>query len=153
MLGDALPHPLSVLQSLVPGTPTEIGSPRFDVSTSRTLVGFEYRAGNTLTTVRVALTPSAEIPRPAAYAIDGREARRRVRLPGYQQSFWAGDRTVALPDPLGALIRAFLGELNEYRGGCPAPRSGSIADRMALLQTLVTAFETGSSPGELPPGW
>ncbi len=153
MLADALPHPLSMLQTLVPGAPAEIVSPRFDVGPSRTLVGFGYRAGDAHTTVEVVLTPSAGIPRPAAYAIDGREARRRIRLPDYAQSFSSGDRSVGVPDPLRALIRAFLAELGERHGGASAPRSDSIADRMALLQTLVRAFETGSSRGELPPGW
>ena len=153
MLADALPHPLSMLQVLVPGTPAEIVCPRFDVGPSRTLVGFEYRTGDAHTTVEVALAPSAEIPRPAAYAIDGREARRRVRLPGYEQSFSSGDRSVAVPDPLRALIRAFLAALGERRRGASAPRSDSIADRMALLQALIRAFETGNSLGELPPGW
>ena len=153
MLGDSLPHPLSMLQALLPGTPGEIVSPRFDVGPERTLVGFEYRAANTPIAVEIALTRTAEFPRPAAYAIDGRQARRRVRLPDYEQSFSEGDRSVTVPDPLRALIRGFLGELRDYRGGAPARRSSSIADRMALLQTLVTAFETGSSEGEPPPGW
>ncbi len=153
MLADALPHPLSMLQALVPGTPAEIISPRFDVGPSRTLVSFEYRAGQTHTAVEVTLTPSAATLRPAAYAIDGREARRRVRLPDYEQSFSSGDRSVAVPDPLRALIRAFLTELEERRWGASAPRSGPIADRMALLQGLVTAFETASARGKPPPGW
>ncbi len=152
MLADALPHPLSMLQALSPGK-ARIVSPSFDVGPSRTLVGFEYRGGNAHTSVEVALAPSAEIPRPAAYAIDGRQARRCVRLPDYAQSFTCGSRSVAVPDPLRGLIRAFLAELGERREGAEARRSGSIAERMALLQALATAFESASSRGELPPGW
>ena len=79
------------------------------------------------------------MPRTAAYALDGRWVHRCVRLPDYEICFGCDDRLTGPLDPLGELIRAFVGEL-ETLGSGSAPRSSALSDRMEMLETLVLAF-------------
>ncbi len=87
------------------------------------------------------LARSDETPRPAAYAIDGCWAHRRVSPPGYEIRFRSGEREVPVRDPLEGLIRAFVRELASHAGGDPAPHNAAVVDRMAMLESLVLAFE------------
>jgi predicted dehydrogenase len=141
MIGDAMPHALSMLQALVPGVAGRVDAPRFEADDSVLRARFGYRAGAAVTEVSVELIRSAESPRPAAYAIDGRWAHRRISLPGYEIRFRSGEREVPVRDPLEALIRAFVQELASQASSGPAPRNAAVADRMAMLEALVLAFE------------
>ncbi len=138
-LGDAMPHPLSLLQAVVAGGPGRIGMPSFEAEDARLRVSFEYAAGDAHVAVEVELAGADEMPRTAAYALDGRWVHRRVRLPDYEICFGCDDRLTGPLDPLGELIRAFVGEL-ETLGSGAAPRSSALTDRLEMLETLVLAF-------------
>jgi hypothetical protein len=89
----------------------------------------------------VKLVRSDETPRAAAYAIDGYWAHRRVSLPGYEIRFRSGEREVPVRDPLEGLIRAFVRQLASHSSRSPAPHNAATADRMAMLEALVLAFQ------------
>ncbi len=89
----------------------------------------------------VKLVRSDETPRAAAYAIDGCWAHRRVSLPGYEIRFRSGEREVPVRDPLEGLIRAFVRQLASHSSRSPAPHNAATADRMAMLEALVLAFQ------------
>ena len=141
MIGDAMPHALSMLQALVPRVAGRIEAPRFEASDSCLRASFGYRAGDTLIEVSVELVRSDENPRPAAYAIDGCWAHRRVSLPGYEIRFRSGEREVPVRDPLEGLIRAFVRELASHSSRSPATHNAAAGDRMAMLEALVLAFQ------------
>lgn len=113
MVFDAAPHPLSLLHALLgPGT-VEDPRARFGGGGSAQRLSLEltYRHGAGGAEARIDLEPSEEFPRPASYAINGKLARRRVSLPGYETFFESGGaspRSVSVEDPLGRLVRAFL---------------------------------------------
>ncbi|MEE9281455.1 MAG: Gfo/Idh/MocA family oxidoreductase [Myxococcota bacterium] len=138
-LGDAMPHPLSLLQAIVAAGPGRIGTPSFEADDARLRVSFEYAAGDAHVAVEVELVRAHEVPRVAAYALDGCWVHRRVRLPDYEICFGCDDRLTGPLDPLSELIRAFVGEL-ETLGSGSAPRSSALADRLEMLETLVLAF-------------
>ena len=75
MLGDALSHPLSLLQALIPEDGPSIERPRFERSTrgegEAIRVEFDYRAGSCRVAVTVDLVQSREVPREAGLTING----------------------------------------------------------------------------------
>ena len=96
-----------------------------------------YHHGAGACQVRFDLRRCAEVPRPAGYAIDGREAHRRVAMPDYRLSFAAPrGASVPLPDPLTASVEAFVHAVRA--GGGFDPRC--VRDGMLQLQELVQAL-------------
>jgi predicted dehydrogenase len=146
MLPDALPHALSLLQALAPAREAEVEGMRFssrDPEAAEIQVGFDYVTRARRIAVELALVHQAEQPRDAWYALDGRMARRRIR-PGDYALFLASDGAeVPLEDPLGALVRHFLRELERALAGQPRARYEEIAQRMRLLCRITAAFERG----------
>lgn len=133
MLGDSLPHPLSLLQALVPG-PAEVGAIRFDALAPGSLrLACEWRAGGAQVEVEITLVTRERPPREAAYAVNGRWAERRIRPDDYAFSFTDAGREVPVPDPLRALLADFVAE----PGRAPAGESG---ERMALLERILDAL-------------
>lgn len=151
MLGDAMPHALSLLQTLVPGPAPAVEEPTFssgDPEARELTVEFLYRTRTAASRVQVQLKQADSYPREAELAIDGRRARRLVALEGYRLSFTADGRTVPVADPLGLLIADFVRELSD-RCGTAASRSGEIAARMQLLEAIVaTHASLGRNAGE-----
>ena len=96
-LGGAMPHVLSMLQALCPGT-GRIASPSFETVGEGLRLAFAYLAGDARVSVEVELVRSDQTPRPAAYAIDGR---------------WALGAQVRPPAGVGAPLR----RRSEERGG------------------------------------
>jgi len=150
--GDSLPHILSLLQALVPGGNPTLVDARFavlDPERGDQTVAFEYRTDRWSTRVDVDLTPTDASPRQAAFALDGRLARRRVEDESYRLSFASDDgRWVPLDDPMTLLIADFVGDL---AAGRRPSRSAGIAERMALLGQLVDArsdLERGGAEGK-----
>jgi predicted dehydrogenase len=137
---DSLPHTLSLLQALVPGEDPTLVDPRFavvDPERGEQTVAFRYRTDRWSARVDVRLKPASAFPREAAFALDGRLARRRVESESYRLSFTSDDdRSVPLDDPMTLLIADFVGELREARS---PSKSRGIAERMALLGQLVDA--------------
>ncbi len=142
-LGDCLPHPLSVLQALAPspGPSVEnVAYTRLDASEANLGVRFDYCADGARVAVDLELQQGEGFPRAASLEIDGRRAERRIELPAYDMAFADGDRTVELPDPLTARIRAFAADLEAVRSGAPAPDPAPIVHRLAMLDTLADAY-------------
>jgi predicted dehydrogenase len=144
--GDSLPHILSLLQALVPGDSPTLVDARFAIvepERGDQTVSFRYRTDRWSTRVDVHLKPTDASPREAAFALDGRLARRRVEGESYRLSFVSDDdRSVPLDDPMTLLIADFVAALT--RGRIPA-RSAGIAERMALLGQLVEAKQSGTN--------
>lgn len=143
MLGDAVPHALSLIQALLPGGAGQIERLRFKggrPASQRLALEFRYRAGERELEVAIELLRSDRRPREACLEIDGRRAERLVAADGYQLSFAADDRTVPLPDPLTLLVADFVRALPLPDERTTASRSLEIAERMELLERIVTGF-------------
>lgn len=149
MLADSLPHPLSLLQRLVPG-----GAPRVeDVSFSETTlapecleVRFRYRAGAAACVCTIELRPTRSHPRTVWLALDERRAERSVSAADYRLSFRDGSRSVPFEDPMSELVRAFVTSLQ--RGGegeAARARHREIVERMALLDRLRSAWQQAAA--------
>jgi hypothetical protein len=143
MLGDSVPHVLSLIQALLPGGAGRIerlgfsgGGPASD----RLDLDFRFVAGDRELGVAIELRRSDRHPREAALEIDGRRAERLVAADGYRLSFAAEGRTVPLPDPLTLLVADFVGALPSPGERATATRSREIAERMELLEQIVAAF-------------
>jgi predicted dehydrogenase len=136
MLGDSLPHPLSLLQALVPG-PAELDEIRFEAPARGSLrVAFAWRAAGTRVAVEIALVTQERPPREASYAVNGRWAERRIRPEDYALRFADGPREVPVPDPLRALLADFVKEPSR-------PPGGESGERMALLERILDALPPG----------
>jgi predicted dehydrogenase len=144
MLGDSLPHALSLLQSLAPGDDASVESPRFSRASSSAAslrVEFSYRTSGAAVAAEVDLIPSDAFPRPAGYGVNGRWAERKVDAADYSIAFAAGGREVPVQDPLGLRIEAFVRELESVRHAETGPQALEIVQRMELLESLVLAWE------------
>jgi hypothetical protein len=104
---------------------------------------FDYETDRHGCAVVVRLRQRAAGLRHAAYAIDGRRARRVVSADGYRLSFAGSDRSVPIADPLTQLVADFVEALRGVGSGhvaSPAP-AREIQERMNLLVALTTAYE------------
>jgi hypothetical protein len=105
-------------------------------------LGFEYRSGLPRPTrVALHLRPSATLPRPAAYAINGHRVDRVIELPDYTFRFEAEGRRVPLQDPLALCVAAFLARI---RSGEPTLDRGPIVQGMEHLARLVSRVKPAS---------
>lgn len=121
MIGDALPHPLSVLQQLEPSPSAQLARIRLSsraADAPELCVEFEYVAPSRVVPCRVELIHGDTLPREASLSINGRRARRRVRMEDYAQYLEDPERRdgeqtheVRLPDPLTALLQDFITDL------------------------------------------
>jgi len=144
MLGDSLPHALSLLQSLAPGDDASVESPSFSRAPSSAAslrVEFTYRASSAAVAAEVDLIPSDAFPRPAGYGVNGHWAERKVDAADYSIAFAAGGREVPVQDPLGLRIDAFVRELEAVRQAGTGSQAPGIVQRMELLESLVLACE------------
>ena len=143
MLGDSVPHVLSLIQALLPGGAASIERLRFssgEAASDRLDLAFCVRAGERELTVAIELRRSDRHPREACLEIDGRRAERLVGEDDYRLSFAADGRTVPLPDPLTLLVADFVRVLPPRGERATASRSREIAERMELLERIVAAF-------------
>lgn len=150
-LADALSHPLSLLQALLPGeSPTvaavsfhPAGPPSADEALS---VRFDYRSGDATCAVEVALTRARTLPRRAAIEIDGRSGERLVAPESYRLSWAASDRSVPMDDPLTHLVADFARRLRAPDESDRRSRARDIEQRMALLVELAGAYTHEEGP-------
>ena len=140
-LADSLPHPLSLLQALVPGDGARLEGTRFtseDPEAGIANLVFCYRTHLWSTQVRIHLVPSAASPRAAAYALDDRRAYRHIGGDDYRLSFVdESGRAVALDDPMTRLVANFVAALT---GNGPREQQPGITKRMELLGQLVHSY-------------
>jgi predicted dehydrogenase len=143
MLGDSVPHVLSLIQALLPGGAGRIDRVRFSgggPDSDRLDLGFRFVSGERELDVEIELRRSDRHPREAALEIDGRRAERLVASEGYRLSFAADGRRVPLPDPLTLLVADFVRALPSRGERATASRSREIAERMELLERIVAGF-------------
>ena len=145
MIPDAMPHALSLLQAIAPGRDPRIEGLQF--STDRLdapaiTIGLRYVAGDRSMDAAIVLVQDKTQPREAGYAVNGRWARRLIRMEDYAMFFASGARVVDVPDPLALLVGDFVTALKEGPGKASASRE--IADRARLLDEIAIAFERGS---------
>ena len=139
MIGDALPHPLSLAQALRPDL--------------ERLVSVEVRAEAEQDMVIEALLEGADGPmrmqvllcgtdspgpREAWYSVDGRRADRVIDPADYSLSLRAGEVLVPMPDPLTARIASFVDQVRRGRP-CPWTRPGDLARRASMLEAAAAA--------------
>ncbi len=143
MLGDSVPHLLSLIQALLPGGAGRIERLRFTgvgPDSDRLDLGFRWHSGDRELEVEIELRRSDRHPRQACLEIDGRRAERLVAADGYRLSFAADGRTVPLPDPLTLLVADFVRALPASGERATASRSREIAERMELLERIVAGY-------------
>jgi hypothetical protein len=148
-LGDSIPHPLSLLQVLVPGESPAVDTFRAEPiggPEPRLTLQFRYRSGGHSCEVSVVLWYSDATPRRAALAIDGRGADRVVAPETYQLSFRSSDRTVPIDDPLTTLVTDFVARLRAPDEADRRARARDIAERMRLLADLASAYLQREAP-------
>lgn len=139
MIGDALPHPVSLAQALRPDLErtAAVEIDRRGPDTLEVRLVLEGERGELEVQVHLAAS-AASTPRAAWYAVDGRRADRVVEPRDYSLSLRSADREVPLPDPLTARIRSFV---EQVRSGAPCPwtRPGDLGRRAAILAAAASA--------------
>ena len=153
MLGDAVPHALSLLQVLAPDPDPWLEDLAFsttDPDARRVTLRFGYRTASAAVQARVELEQAHALPREAELVIDGARARRLVARNGYRISFADDARSVPVADPLGLLVSDFVSELREGSGETRDSRE--IVVRMQLLEAIVRAHasQTGKARSREP---
>ena len=151
-LGDSLSHPLSLLQTLLPGDEPSIEALAFEPDrplrdTEPLTVRFRYRSDGLACEAELALTHAETLPRRAALAIDGREGVRVVAPETYRLSWVAPDhRSVPMDDPLTSLVADFTGRLRVPDAADRHSRARDIEQRMALLTEIASAYPHQEEP-------
>jgi len=143
MVIDAAPHLLSMVRALVgPGLIESIKAEWQGSTLDQDLrMQFDYRHRRGHSLVELSLSHCLEPPRPAGYSIDGRPAQRRIELPHYGMHLEYNGSKVALPDPLGASVTAFVGAVRKGERTDPT----TLLDPMIQLEQLVAAARTKAS--------
>ena len=151
MLGDSLPHVLSLAQALLPASERRIAGLRFGGEGREAIdVGLRVVAGERALDVEVSLRRSDRHPREASLAIDDRCAQRMVSGDDYRLSFADGERSVQLPDPLEQIVADFVRALPGPGERAAAGRAGEIVERMALLEEILAGWARHERGGALP---
>ncbi len=138
---DSLSHPLSLLQALAPGSASvkDIhvqGKP----GPGPRRIAFTYVTAAAEVPVQVHLEDSPERPRPAWLKINDQRADRLIRPEDYAIFLAAQGNQVAVPDPLEAHLRQWVGQIQATFAGSPPPNVAPLLDRARMLQDLVQAF-------------
>lgn len=136
MLVDASPHLLSMLHALLgDGTIEQLHCLR--KNNEQCHLSFVYRHAKAQTRVHLRLQRRSKQPRPAAYAINGRWARRCVRLSDYSLSLSNDEQTVQMPDPLLQSVDYFLSTLpKKDKRGAPNNSDALLRSMQHLYQLL-----------------
>ena len=146
MLGDALSHPLSLLQALCGGAVARADDITVAAHPGEVDLRFAYRTPTYTVASELWLRSSDRPPREAAYAVNGHWAEREIRPSDYAFRFRDGSREVEVPDPLRELLRDFLEALRTRGGPDPA-----IPARMALLEQILEALPAAIRAGARDP--
>lgn len=147
MIGDALPHPMSVAQALRPDleSAADIRFERDDEPRLLVRANLEGERGALALEVELDGAAAAS-PRRAWLALDGRRAERCVRPRDYALFLRDGARLVDLPDPLLARLSAFCGDATRGSRTAPAP-DRTLSRRAAMLAAIDAAYADAFGPG------
>lgn len=143
MVEDSLPHLLSLVHACAPvDTADELVVARavFEhraPDETELRVASNFAAGTTSIEADLHLKQCPEQPRPMRFAIDGRQAERRIGA-GYRLSFAGNGREVPVEDPLYSLCRAFVDGVR-HRDPVAAARSAhGAATRLRLFGEVLS---------------
>lgn len=147
MLGDALSHPLSLLQGLLdPGVELSWADLDFRAGRepeealdlrARLLLGGAADPVDLHLELRVCL----EQPRPAWYAVNGARIDRRIDVSaGYAISFHSAGRAESADDPSAALVYRFLSHLREEPRDRDAAEPRRVRQRQRLYVEALRAY-------------
>jgi len=148
---ESLSHPLSLLQEIAPG-PAELSDVRFQEAGSDApdaRLHFTWKTLDRTLDCEVVLEDLDTWPRPAEFALDDALCRRRIRAEDYAMRVQSGEdppRSVALPDPMEASLRAFLARVDVVRRGGTAPLDEALVRRQALLERLLEVYRRHARP-------
>lgn len=143
MLGDALPHPLSLLQRLAPG-PAVLGDIRCRWGPGATTLDlrFQWRGSARTLDAHVELRCTDRTPRRAWIGLDDVRFDRFVRASDYALFLNSGERSQRLEDPLTRHLASFVRHLLAVQGGAQPPDPAPIAERaLALAQLRLAAHK------------
>ncbi len=140
MIGDALPHPLSLAQALRPDLERTAAVEVIEPDQNRMEIVLLLEGARGAMKVRVLLDGTeAPGPRAAWFSVDGRRADRIIDPADYSLALRSGDTLVSLPDPLTARIASFV---EQVRSGAPCPwtRPGDLSRRATMLEAATAAL-------------
>ncbi len=143
MLGDALPHPLSLLERLAPGpaSPAEIRC-RWGPGLRALDLDFRWTGRDRSLEAHIELRCSQETPRKAWIQLDELRFDRLVRASDYALFLNCEDRTQRLDDPLERHLARFVETLRGVLDGAAPPDPAPIAARAHALTSLRRAAHT-----------
>jgi predicted dehydrogenase len=141
MLADSLPHPLSLLQRLAPTKAPRAETIRIAArGTEGVSLRFDYVTPKARVAVAIELLTSDAHPRRFRIELDGHVAERQVDPGDYSLRFAAEDRSIALPDPMSALVADFVACISGGADPRANERRDEITARAALLDSLARAW-------------
>ena len=128
MIIDAVPHLLSMLYALVgAGRIQNIESNYLSIKSNDEInIEFDYLHATGDTKVSLSLISTATMPKPAAYAINGKRVDRHVEPTNYLLSLHSSDKQLPMVDPLECSIKNFLSSIH----------SKSSLDETALIDSM-----------------
>ena len=152
---ETLSHPISLLQAAAPG-PAVLEDIRFQEAGPEApdaRLDFRWRSLDRVLDCEVMLEDLEEWPRPAGFAFDDHECRRRIDVEDYGMRLEAEDaagdagggeppvRSVPLDDPMEAALRAFLVRATAVRRGEQGVGiDEDLVRRQALLEILLDSY-------------
>jgi len=139
MIGDALPHPLSLAQAMRPDLERTVAVELSTAAEGQMEVSVLLEGARGIMKVQVLLDGTAAPgPRAAWYSVDGRRADRLIDAADYSLRFQAEDTVVSLPDPLTARIASFVDQVQ--RGTpCPWTHPGDLTRGASMLEAAAAA--------------
>jgi hypothetical protein len=137
---DAMPHVLSVAQALVPDDDAELDSLRFEGAEPLT-VRFAYIAGSARLDCVARLPRGGDQPRAAAIEVNGRAARREVRMADYSMRLVDGERAVPMIDPLALLVQRFVAQVESPSPALLTRLGNQSVRRMVWLESILAEYK------------
>lgn len=137
MLGDALSHPLSLLQHLAPGRARlDQEQAHWSQNGAALDLKFRFQTAQSKVEALVELRQTDNTPRGAWLEVNGIRFQRLVRLADYSMFLAVGERKMDLADPLASLLRGFVDDLQAVIAGAPAPDTAALVQRAEFLAQL-----------------
>lgn len=150
MIGDALPHPLSMAQALVPGLDRarDVAIEHLPGDRLRASARLDASAGGAFVDLLVELRGlSAAPPREAWFEIDGQRVDRCIRPADYALFLRRGPVLEDLPDPLSLRVAAFCARVLGPRPGQPDRTLSRRASMLADIDAAWSDVPPVPSPG------